>query len=79
MENNYGQQNSCIMVTAIDDKTGGTTVSYIPLSIDISVVEYLINKSECENKNVCMFDIEQTEEDFWKTMWADLEGRCEWN
>ena len=78
MENNYGQ-NSCIMVTAIDDETGGTTLSYIPLSLDVSVVDYLIDKGECKNKTVCMFDIDQTEEDFWKAMWENLKEQCEWD
>lgn len=78
MENNY-RQNCCVMTTSIDDKTGKTLLTYIPLSLDISVVEYLFKNGKCENKNVCEFEINQSAEDFWKTMWKDLEGQCEWD
>ena len=78
MKNDYGQ-NSCLMVTSVDDETNNTVLTYIPLSLDLSVVDFFLKNGTCENKNAYGFDIDQTEEDFWKTMWADLEGQCEWD
>ena len=75
---NENLQNACLMTTAIEEKTGKTVLTYIPLSIDLSVVDFFLKNGTCTNNHAIAFDLDETEEQIWTGMWEELEKNCEW-
>lgn len=73
---NY-RQNACLMTTSINEETGKTMLTYIPLSIDISIVEFFLKNGTCTNKNVVEFELEVTADECWEQMWKYLNEFCE--
>ena len=67
-------QNACLVTTGFDEETGNTELFYIPLSIDISVVEFLLKNGTCANNQAVSFKLDETEDEFWSRMWKDLTG-----
>lgn len=74
---NEHSQNACLMTTCIDDETGNTILTYIPLSVSIGVVEFFLENGTCTNNHAISFELDETAEQFWKGMWQELEGSCE--
>ena len=70
-------QNACLMTTAIDETTGETILTYIPLKIDLSVVEFFLTNGTCTNNLAVSFELEESADEFWQGMWNRLEGSCE--
>lgn len=67
-------QNCCLMMTSLDEDTGKVILTYVPLNLDISVVDFFIKNGTCTNNYAIEFELNQTEQDFWKGMWSDLEA-----
>ena len=70
-------QNACLMTTSINEETGKTMLMYIPLSIDVSIVEFFLKKGTCTNNSAIEFELETNAEEFWEEMWNKLEESCE--
>ena len=70
-------QNCCLMTTALNEETGEYVLTYIPLGINIDIVEFFMENSTCTNNKAFSFDLEETADEFWAKMWSDLEGNCE--
>lgn len=66
-------QNSCLMVTGMNEDTGKHEIMYIPLNIDWSVVELFLQKGTCTNKQIFTFELTQSPEETWAQMWKELE------
>lgn len=66
------EQNSCLMITAYDEDNKGQ-VYYIPMALDSELLNAILeNGSNCENKDVVMFDVDTDEKTFWNDMWEGL-------
>ena len=61
-------QNACLMTTCFDDETGEFKLVYIPLNVDISVVEFFIKNGTCTNNVAVSFNLEETVDEFWTHM-----------
>ena len=70
-------QNACLMTTSIDEETGQTILTYIPLNIDYSVAEFFLENGTCTNKIAVSFELEKSADEFWQGMWWTLEESCE--
>ena len=71
------KQNSCLMTTSTDKETGKTVLTYIPLNIDYSVVEFFLANGTCTNNLAIEFELEESADEFWQSMWGKLEESCE--
>ena len=71
------KQNSCLMTTAIDEETGKTVLTYIPLNVDYSVVEFFLERGTCTNKLAVEFELDGSAEEFWTEMWKNLGASLE--
>ena len=71
------RQNCCLMTTSIEEATGKTMLTYIPLNIDISVVEFFLQNGTCTNNHAISFELEETADEFWQELWGSLEESCE--
>lgn len=74
---NERNQNCCLMTTTLDEETGKYVLTYIPLGINIDIVEFFLENSTCNNNHAISFDLEETGDEFWANMWKELEGSCE--
>ncbi|MGN0245738.1 MAG: hypothetical protein ACI4DK_07215 [Lachnospiraceae bacterium] len=74
---NENLQNACLMTTCINEETGKTELTYIPLAIDISIVEFFLENGTCTNNLAVSFELETDGKQFWKEMWEELEKSCE--
>lgn len=70
-------QNACLMTTCFNEETGKYELTYIPLGIDISVVEFFLKNGTCTNNFAVTFDLDETGEEFWEKMWNELKASCE--
>lgn len=64
-ENN---QNATLMTTSMDDE-GHTILTYIPLSIDASVVGFFAKNGTCTNKEIIEYVLDCDESRVWNSMW----------
>ena len=64
-------QNCCLMTTSIDEN-GKTILTYIPLNVDYSVVEFFLKNGTCTNNEAIEFELEQSADEFWGHMWNEL-------
>ena len=71
------QQNACLMTTSIDEETGKTILTYIPLNVGYSVVEFFLENGTCTNNLAVEFELEESADEFWQGMWGTLEASCE--
>lgn len=74
MEDN--RQNACLMTTSLDDN-GKTVLTYVPLNIDYSVVQFFLENGTCTNNLAIEFELEESADEFWQSMWSRLEESCE--
>ena len=74
MEEN--RQNACLMTTSLDDN-GNTVLTYIPLNVDYSVVQFFLENGTCTNNLAIEFELEESADEFWQGMWDRLEESCE--
>lgn len=74
---NENQQNSCLMVTNIDEQTGKYVLTYIPLNIDYSILKFFLENGTCTNNKAIYFKLDSTGEQYWEEMWKQLEECCE--
>ena len=72
MEENK-HQNSSLITTCVNED-GKTCVTYIPLNIDISVVEFFIKNGGCTNKEARWFEVDSDEDTYWQEVWDNLRG-----
>ena len=70
------RQNACLMTTSLDDD-GNTVLTYVPLNIDYSVVEFFLKNGTCTNNLAVSFNLEESADKFWQGMWGRLEESCE--
>ena len=70
------KQNSCLMTTSLDEE-GNTILTYIPLNVDYSVVEFFLKNGTCTNNLAVSFNLEESADEFWQHMWGTLEESCE--
>ena len=66
-------QNACLMVTTIDDETGGAHVTYIPIFVYDKVVDFFLKHGACNNNHAIDFTLDVSEKEFWEDMWKQLE------
>ena len=71
---NEKSQNATLMTTSIDEETGKTMLIYIPLNVDISVVNFFLKNGTCTNNQAVEFELKVTGDEFWTEMWKDLTG-----
>lgn len=65
-------QNSVLITTSNNDD-GETIVTYIPLNIDVSVVDFFLKNGGCTNKEALSFKIVDGDANmFWSEMWRSL-------
>lgn len=70
MEKNKGQ-NAMLVTTCVNEK-GNTELTYIPLGIDYSMIDFFLKHGTCTNKEAINFEIDIDAEIFWKNMWKAL-------
>lgn len=69
------KQNSCLMTTTLDEETGKTMLTYIPMSLDFDRFEELLMAGKnCTNKECISFELDEDQEHFWNGMWTELRG-----
>lgn len=68
------RQNACLMTTSLNEATGNYELVYIPLNVDYSVVEFFLENGTCTNNLAVAFELEETDDEFWRGMWARLES-----
>lgn len=64
-------QNAALMTTSKDDN-GVTHLTYIPLNIDSSIVEFFLKNGSCTNKRAIDFEIEEDKDEYWEGLWEYL-------
>lgn len=64
-------QNACLMTTCRDENNN-TILTYIPLNVDISVVEFFLKNGTCTNNQAIRYEIDASPEKFWETTWNTL-------
>ena len=66
------KQNACLMVTGINDEEDKAKIIYIPIHMDMKTFKLCVRRGRCENKHAVSFNLEETEEEFWSSMWEEL-------
>ena len=66
-------QNACLLTTAIDEETGKTILTYIPIHVYPSIVELFLEHGECNNNRAVYFELDTDGKTFWEDMWKELE------
>lgn len=66
-------QNATLMVTSIDEETGKTILTYIPIHVYPSIVEFFLKHGECKNNRAVYFELDTDEKTFWENMWNEIE------
>lgn len=65
-------QNSCLVITIIDE-SNATQLSYIPLNLSEEALAALLKiGSNCSNKIVPIFNIDDDIDTFWENVWDKL-------
>lgn len=68
---NEKKQNCCLMITS-SDKKEKTMLTYIPLNVDYSMLEGLLENGVCNNNVTISFELEESADEFWMHMWDEL-------
>ena len=72
-------QNACLMVTSVAADTGKCHLTYVPIHVYDSIVEFFLKHGECNNNHALDFELEVSEKEFWEDMWKQMEESVEFD
>lgn len=75
-KNNTNNQNATLMVTSLEDN-GDYILSYIPLSIDMDLLQHILSEGKSTNSEVVQYVLDCDEKTYWKDMWESFKEEPE--